>query len=89
MYLLWASSLLVNTRQIIGRTTGIVGDVLGLLSSALFVGPAGAALVAVRERDGTVFSRASKEEREEFVSDAAAAAAAAAATREDKPATTD
>jgi len=83
MYLLWACSLLIKTRQILGRTTGIVGEVLGLMGSALFVGPAGAALVAVQDRDGIVFGQASKDERERFASHAAAAATA----RKDKPVT--
>lgn len=56
MYLLWACSLTIKARQKVGKTSGVIVDVLGLLSSALLVGPAGAALCALWERDEIVLS---------------------------------
>lgn len=60
MYLLWACSLTIRARKQNGRSSGIVADVCGLLGSALLVGPAGAALFALAERDDIVFTNGNK-----------------------------
>lgn len=56
IYLLWGCSLAIKARQRVRRSRGTVTDILGLLSAALVVGPAGAALCALWERDELVLS---------------------------------
>lgn len=55
MYLLWACSLYLEAKKQAGRTTAI-SEVLGLVFSALLVGPAGAVLVALQGRDDIAFN---------------------------------
>ena len=50
----------MNARQRVGRSKGMLGDVLGLLGTAVVVGPAGAALCALWERDELVFGETSE-----------------------------
>lgn len=69
MYLLWACSLTVKARQKIGKSNGTVSDVAGLLSASFFVGPAGAALCALWDRDEMILSGFRKSQPQTMIID--------------------